>query len=296
MLSHRGPLHLQTASQKSLFGWGFTQLVSVCILSARTPFLISFQQIQAVVLATTDPTSELWDNDYIASVCTDNSAETINAQTITCNILQFYHRSRQWVARAQDPTQRNRKSFLDFIHSARSILREIDTWDSQIPIDWRCVEPEASPSTPSPECTNTPRSRWAASILSLIRACELCFYSSAIGIFTMVDSGMEVGGEGPDLLTDVVQTMKLRVQAVIQDICGNIPLALGKDDEPDVLQQGQAAGAYHVLWPLWAVINCPFASAEQVQKCREILGRIGFTMGFNLAFLLREAIFPLGLE
>lgn len=248
------------------------------------------------MLATTDPTSELWDNDYIASVCPDHPPGSISAETITCNILQFYHRSRQWVARAQDPAKRNQKSFLDFVHSARSILREIDTWDSQIPIEWRCVEPEASSSAAPSDRVTTHRGKWVASFLSLIRACELCFYSSAISIFTLVGSGMDVDGAGPDLLTDIVQTMKLRVQAVVQDICGNIPLALGNHDEPDVLHQGQAGGAYHVLWPLWAVVNCPFASADQVQKCRGILGQIGSTMGFNLALLLREAKFPLGLE
>lgn len=248
------------------------------------------------MLATTDPTSELWDNDYIASICPEHPAGTISAETITCNILQFYHRSRQWVVRAQDRTKQNQKSFLDFVHSARSILRQIDMWDSQIPIEWQCVEPEASSSNPSPDRTNAYRGRWAASFLSLIRACELCFYSSAIGIFTLVDSGMGVEGEGPDLLTDILQTMNLRVQAVLEDICENIHVALRTHDEPDVFQQGQAGGAYHVLWPLWAVINCPFASADQVQKCGGILGQIGSRMGFNLAFTLREARFPLGLE
>ncbi|KAJ6105592.1 hypothetical protein N7512_009109 [Penicillium capsulatum] len=232
----------------------------------------------------------------MASVYSNDSPEVITPETIACKILKFYHRSRKWATYAQDPTKRNQKFSLEFIHAAQSILRDIDSWDSQIPLDWRCAEPDVVRLALSQDHDTAASSRVAASFLSLIRACEVCFYSSAIGIFTMVDSGMNVEGDGTDLLSDIVQKMQLRVQAVIKNICGNVHRVLESNDEPGVLQQGHAAGAYHVLWPLWAVINCPFASVDQVDKCRETLGQIGSTLGFNLAFLLQEASFPLGLQ
>lgn len=86
------------------------------------------------------------------------------------------------------------------------------------------------------------------------------------------------------------------VREMTTDVCNSIPFSLSDIDElgrPTSSLDGKpirAAQAYGLIWPLWYILCCGMPTEAQSNQIREVLWRIGSTLGIKLALILaREA-------
>ncbi|KAJ5666394.1 uncharacterized protein N7477_008842 [Penicillium maclennaniae] len=86
------------------------------------------------------------------------------------------------------------------------------------------------------------------------------------------------------------------VQEMTTDVCNSIPFCLSDVDElgrPTSSRGGKpirAAQAHGLIWPFWYILSCGMPTEAQSNQIREVLWRIGSTLGIKLALMLaREA-------
>ncbi|CAI7602258.1 unnamed protein product [Penicillium glandicola] len=86
------------------------------------------------------------------------------------------------------------------------------------------------------------------------------------------------------------------IHEMTTDVCRSIPFALadvdslGRPNKSDSAWQMRAAQGYGLLWPLWYILSSGMPTPAQVQLIRNVLARVGSTLGIKLALVLaREA-------
>ncbi|KAL2832966.1 hypothetical protein BDW59DRAFT_94554 [Aspergillus cavernicola] len=101
------------------------------------------------------------------------------------------------------------------------------------------------------------------------------------------------------------------IQKLITDICLSIPFCLGDVDitgtpttspssstppsssyssslETKPKPRARAFSVYSMIWPLWYILSCGFATPSQKEQLRDCLARIGSALGIKLALILAE--------
>ncbi|KAL5340722.1 hypothetical protein BJX70DRAFT_93052 [Aspergillus crustosus] len=97
-------------------------------------------------------------------------------------------------------------------------------------------------------------------------------------------------------------TTPVIIQKMITDICRSIPFCLGDVDimgnrtttslsasqESKPKPRARAFSVYSMIWPLWYILSCGFATPSQQDQIRGCLSRIGSVLGIKLALVLAE--------
>ncbi|KAL4876069.1 Zn(II)2Cys6 transcription factor [Aspergillus karnatakaensis] len=94
------------------------------------------------------------------------------------------------------------------------------------------------------------------------------------------------------------------IQKMITDICKSIPFCLGDVDimgnrtttsspssasaDSKPKPRARAFSVYSMIWPLWYILSCGFATPSQQEQIRGCLARIGSVLGIKLALVLAE--------
>ena len=82
---------------------------------------------------------------------------------------------------------------------------------------------------------------------------------------------------------------------MVTEICETIPFALGKVDTfgcPTFRSGTKAVQGFALLWPVFSVTQCGYATEAQEAEARSALQLIGSTHGIRLGMELSHAVFP----
>jgi hypothetical protein len=88
-----------------------------------------------------------------------------------------------------------------------------------------------------------------------------------------------------ELLDETCDSIAYSIGDVQVDATGNLRLTPVTDP---LERQGNAAGAYMLLWPMYRVVVSPVATRSQIKMATETLLRVGAKFGIRLAFALAE--------
>lgn len=175
------------------------------------------------------------------------------------------------------------------------ILDEMGGWYRTIPESWKY--PSSEPLGPSGlswyfhndeehDSEVLPRGLWASSYVAICYSVEILFYMRLI-LFMMVLTGAQLWdwGEGHDPM-EKIDFFSKRIRYLVTNVCHLIPAIIGeaKHAKSDlaVMSDGRAGGGYMLMWPLWMISNCPFATPDQIDSAMKAFKQIGTSMGYRL--------------
>ena len=88
-------------------------------------------------------------------------------------------------------------------------------------------------------------------------------------------------------------SLRAVIQEMTTDTCRTLPFSLsdvdtlGRPTKPnDNSRPIRAAQAYGLLWPLWYILSCGMPTSTQAQQIRDVLSRVGSSLGIKLALIL----------
>lgn len=160
-------------------------------------------------------------------------------------------------------------------------------WTQSLPTDWL-------PLTVHPPPTNEPLITYQALALSVVwsyyRAVRIVLQKLMLELrqiralfFGPAPDDMQVLEIIQEMITEVCRSMPYCLGDI--DKFGNrIPSSAGTGDRPRV----RSFHGYSLLWPLWYVLSCGWATSEQEALVRNVLFRVGSALGIRLALRLAE--------
>ncbi|RAH41048.1 Zn(II)2Cys6 transcription factor [Aspergillus brunneoviolaceus CBS 621.78] len=197
---------------------------------------------------------------------------------------------------------------------ACTLLIELHNWQATIPNHWRNQYENPTPTptpTPSPlsehhhtaadsHSTSESRARdpWTTCFLAGVQAAQISFYQQ---FFDCWEEWCFLQGRHaslPELAVlglpdDPVMFLLDGIAYLVEVICATVTSTLGGLDVEArhrfrLHEHAKLANGYTLLWPMWVVVNCPFADPDQIMLCRAAIECVGSTMGYKLALHLIE--------
>ncbi|RAK95286.1 Zn(II)2Cys6 transcription factor [Aspergillus ibericus CBS 121593] len=269
-------IHLRGRPQRSskyarkLFGWAFTQIQIQAIASNQ--FL--YASLPASIKMAYSP-------DYV-----------LRSGIITSMISEFCQSVNEFRISGQDQMPSIRARMLhSLLARAYFILEQINIWDEAVPQHWK--RQFSVPTTDRANQAEQAASRdpWTPCFLAVVQAAQIFFFLHVLECseeFLCVDFALD-DEHIENLPAETLNGLDDRIKGLIEVICNTVTYTLGHvtpDGEFQLHPSSKLANGYTLLWPMWVVVNCRLATAEQLTLCRRALGCVGTTMGYRLASTL----------
>ncbi|PYH86211.1 hypothetical protein BO82DRAFT_418590 [Aspergillus uvarum CBS 121591] len=190
---------------------------------------------------------------------------------------------------------------------ACTLLIELHNWQATIPNHWRNQYENPTPTpTPSPLSEKAtaadPHTRgrdpWTTCFLAGVQAAQISFYQQFLDCWEewCFLQGRHASLSELALLgfpDDPAMFLLDGIAYLAEVICATVTSTLGGLDAEAphrfrLHEHAKLANGYTLLWPMWVVVNCPFADPDQVALCRAAIECVGSTMGYKLALHLIE--------
>ncbi|KAJ5113974.1 hypothetical protein N7456_002508 [Penicillium angulare] len=295
LLRLRGSEQATSKYTRYLIGWTITQIVSYFLLScphAAQPLIIHFAPEQHIQAIGTNQFQYVKIPRYIEAM--PNPDCVLRAGILNSMISQFCESaSDAWsLPTHSSPGSESAKeaAFQTLLKRVPYLMKEIEIWNASIPPHWKrqyhldsnILVPGSAPPSPDP---------WTITFLAITHSAQIVFYSH---VLTCCDEVQIYDPEFsmsnfPGSMVEFCESIEDRIAILLETICYSVSSTIGFLDLNGAFQPmptAKFANSNTLLWPMWTVVTCPFASRDQITLCRSALGFIGQAMGHKLAFSL----------
>lgn len=187
--------------------------------------------------------------------------------------------------------------------SAYDIIEEIDTWEETVPGHWkRQYDPDNTfdfeiKTEPDPKETNA-RDEWTTPYLAAIYSAQIKLYTILLELWGLFDIPHYLVYPGKPEDHDSYQRryeplqivppllrppgLESRIRRLLLIICSTVTACLGTvddDGEFHAVRNAKVASGWVLRVPMRTVLECPFASEEQVRACQGGLGFVSRSVG-----------------
>ncbi|KAL2850597.1 hypothetical protein BJY01DRAFT_130309 [Aspergillus pseudoustus] len=184
--------------------------------------------------------------------------------------------------------------------TCRQIELELTSWSQDLPDSWLPLVIYADKNT-TREPLITYHHHSIAAIWAYYRAVRVISHIMTADLrrtLALATGDPNAFDEDPS-----ISTTPATIQKHIADICRSIPFCVGDVDimgnpttapssfsssSSEARPRARAFSAYSIIWPLWYILSCGFATPAQVEQLRACLARIGSDLGIRLALVLAE--------
>ena len=167
---------------------------------------------------------------------------------------------------------------------ANELINELGNWQASIPPHWeRQYNSEAcghdSSATPDP---------WTTTFLAVTHSAQILFYLQFLACCDElpIQAVWPHGSLSINNPLDLTESIKLRLRSLLDIVCFAVSFTIGfMDGDGQFIpnQSSKFANWNTLLWPIWVVLVCPFATSNQATLCRCSLNHIEAMLGHNLA-------------
>lgn len=167
---------------------------------------------------------------------------------------------------------------------ASHLLGEVDIWNACIPPHWQ----KQYQSDNVDLATVSPPDPWTITFLATTKSAQIVFCLHVLFCcreMQKYDPGFSLpkfsGG-----LTEFCDTLEGRLNHLLDVICYTVTATIGFVDATDnfhPMPTAKFASSNTLIWPMWTVVNCSFATQVQITHCRRALNHIGQVTGHGLA-------------
>lgn len=218
-----------------------------------------------------------------------------HAAIVNSKISEFCQSAANW-CQSSMPTNLNsghdsREHLGRLLKLASHIFDEIDVWHASVPNHWKEQYNTRGGDRPSDRVQDP----WTTAFLAVSHSTQMTFYLHALAVCDVLGPvnltrHLEFLNRSP---TDFVNVARGRISWLADVICLTVSATVGRLGTDGDFQPRQAASISTVntlLWPMWAVANCPYATAAQRSLCGLSLRHTGTIMGHRLASMLGKSI------
>ncbi|PYI07727.1 hypothetical protein BO78DRAFT_365988 [Aspergillus sclerotiicarbonarius CBS 121057] len=266
----RGRPERSSKYARKLFGWAFTQIQIQAIASNQFPYA----SLPASIKMAYSP-------DYV-----------LRSGIITSMISEFCWSVSEFRKTGQNQMPKTRARMLhSLLGRAYFIMEQINIWDEAVPQHWK-----RQFSVPTMDRGNqaeqaASRDPWTPCFLAVVQAAQVFFLLHVLECsdeFLSVELAID-DDHIESLPAETLTGLDNRIRGLVEAICNTVTYTLGHimpNGEFQLHPSSKLANGYTLLWPMWVVVNCRLATAEQLTLCRRALECVGSTMGYRLASTL----------
>ncbi|RAL17720.1 putative C6 transcription factor, partial [Aspergillus homomorphus CBS 101889] len=173
------------------------------------------------------------------------------------------------------------------IELCRSLDSELADWSQNLPTSWL---PHACRSHTG-EDVLTYQGQFSASMWSYYHALRVLLQLTMLDFLRTLASIVSSNGIQREASRQEADGSQL-IRSMISDTCRSIPYCFGEIDQlghPSASQgksQLRAFYVYYMIWPLWYILTCGYATPAQAQHIRRVLTEKGSEVGIKLALVL----------
>ncbi|KAJ5645757.1 hypothetical protein N7507_011768 [Penicillium longicatenatum] len=189
-----------------------------------------------------------------------------------------------------DDISRHERILKDLLKRASYLIEEIEIWNASIPPHWKKqyqfqgidVAAVSAASPPDP---------WTVTFLAITHTAQIVFYLPVLSCCKQIKKHVP-GYSMPNFPGDIAEfcaTVENQVVVLLKIICFTVSSNIGFLDSNltfHPVSTVKFANSNTLLWPMWTVVNCPLASKDQTELCRQALEYIGQAFGHKLALSL----------
>lgn len=212
----------------------------------------------------------------------------LRACSLNTMIAEFCHvMSNLPIHPCEEGNPRQQKLLRSLLKRASYISHEIELWDACIPGHWKKQYQYESADS----AAISPPGPWTITFLATTHSAQIAFYNRMLSCYKAVQR-QDPDFRMPSYPGDTVEfceSIENRIAHLLKTICYVISLTIGFLDADHIFRPvptANFANSNALVWPMWAVISCPFASQDQIALCRRVLDYVGRTLGHKLAFSL----------
>lgn len=149
------------------------------------------------------------------------------------------------------------------------LTREVRIWDAFIPSHWK----QQYQFENADSAAIVPPDPWTTTFLTAAYAAQMIFYNHVLAfckairrheLAFVVPGYARLGGLWDD--------SEDRIFCLLRKICCAVSVTLGSLDEKETFQPlrcAKFANSHTLLWPMWTVVNFPFASIFHRELCHQ---------------------------
>lgn len=196
-------------------------------------------------------------------------------------------------------SQHCREEILDLIHEAEDIDKSFEQWYKEDVSLWRFWEVEEHDNRWKRETSYTDghiqpvhvyQNISLATTWNFVRTGRIILHQTLLECARVL-SIMDPSRDDAEfwIQSPMCDKSMWIIDEMISDLLASVSFLIGEIDShgramPEFA--GKVVGGIPLMWSLWAVKTCPFASIDRVLQSRKALERMGSVMGFRKAFLL----------
>lgn len=236
------------------------------------------------------------DNVYRAGITLDMIA----------GVCQIISDTRARLGPSSSPSTEYKMPVSRMFMSAYFIIEEIDTWEEKVPGHWkRQYDPDNAVGSeiktgPDPKRTepktNT-RDEWTTPYLAAIYSAQITLYTVLLELWNLFDAPHDlVYPQGPNCgqyqrryepnhpISPLLRPpgLESRIRRLLHIICSTVTACLGTVDDDGAfhaVRNVKVASGWVLRVPMRTVLECPFASSEQIRACQGGLEFVTRSMG-----------------